>query len=785
MYYAVIHRKVFKYLPTDPPTTPANAANEGQIFSGTNNSLWQSTKESKSVLVTKWRIRKVPPAQKPSRSATLADVNVEVTAADGSIWKGVSSGGYGGTWQRSGQTTNKLLTVVSSGASCSFIGAKGRSDFAFSNRPNSNIVHYIKYTCQGTPVTYSWQLVRTRKTCDTCPPTTQTYLGDQCLCRSKVYELQDVPEIQTSYYWKKVKDEATLTLEANELVRDITIDLTRRTYDADTGSIEGFLEKDIEEPFIFEIKDDQDKSIYSGFIKNWKWADGTVRFNIEDFRVVLDTDIILDYSHGDNDFRLSMVYEKVAEQVQSSAGSFLYDFIIPTDLIDTVAIADYSNQYIIVNALRFLKTYLSYHNYIIDKVFDYNQNKIVFTFRKQIADPVEIRLEDFVHEKTKTDIKKNRVVATIQFQTIYDVNSEWMQTDEIAFITAPTEKKSSLYGNDLPPLDGYNADHVLRLLKNPYFKVITKARYNALPNKQSRSIMLTSGVATNGSIVYGSNPVQGYALVLINPSGVDTNGPIKYVSKPIQYASYDSYTSNVPPYPGASCQLSSSIGYNYYVIDYITGKKIFYAAVTCDGYVKYSCPTTAPTIADVNANFNIENFEYGLGIRIVWMDSNGQECANPIYVQTQSDNIEYWTKGRTLIIPRPETLASKTYSLGLDNNIYEGTPPSELMIYPIKTEMFEAETLAKAQVDAIYSLVNNRWNENIIIDSTLAPAEVHKLELLQLVRVYDKNGDSKLLPVSEIIVKHSLNRTYKVKLGFKKELFTQIYKSESSQGVLK
>ncbi len=466
---------------------------------------------------------------------------------------------------------------------------------------------------------------------------------------------------------------------------------------------------------------------------------------------------MLDYSHGDNDFRLSKVFGKVADQVKSSAGSFLYDFIIPNDLIDTVAIADYSNQYIIVNALRFLKTYLSYNNYIIDKVFDYNQNKVVFTFRKQIADPVEIRLEDFVHEKTKTDIKTNRVAATIQFQTIYDVDSEWMQTDEIAFITAPTEKKSSLYGNDLPPLDGYDADHVLRLLKNPYFKVITQAQYNALPNKQSRSIMLTSGASQAGVTVGGLPDVE----VTIFPVNIMEN-----------------YIEN-----GQPCHLPNNQVTLYYYMDGWRYVEVGYQH--CSGYVQYTCPATAPTIADVNANFNVENFEYGAGIRIVWMDSNGQACNNPIYVQAHSDNIEYWTKGGTLVIPRPDTLASKTYSLGLDNNIYEGVPPSELMIYPIKTEMFEAETLAKAQVDAIYSLVNNRWNENIIIDSTLAPAEVHKLELLQLVRVYDKNGDSKLLPVSEIIVKHNLKKTYRVKLGFKKELFTQIYKSETSQGVLK
>lgn len=764
--YAVIYQKLFKQLPTEPPTTTASASNEGQIFSGTNNSLWQSTKESKSIVTRKWVEITVPAAIPPSRSATSSDVGVEVTASDGSIWKGMRSGGWDRTWQYSGSTTNESLTVVTEGVSCAVVGAKGRGNRGLSDPGNPDIKYYTEYTCEGSQATYSWQLVRIRKTCGTCPPTTQTFLGDQCSCADAVYELKDVPEIRTTYYWKKIKDEATLTLEANELVRDITIDLTRRTYDADTGSIEGFLETDIEDPFIFEIKDDQDKSIYSGFIKNWKWADGTARFNIEDFRVVLDTDIILDYSHGDNDFRLSMVYEKVADQVKSSAGSFLYDFIIPTDLIDTVAIADYSNQYIIVNALRFLKTYLSYHNYIIDKVFDYNQNKVVFTFRKQISDSVEIRLEDFVHEKTKTDIKTNRVVATIQFKTIYDVDSEWMQTDEIAFITAPTEKKSSLYGNDLPPLDGYDADHVLRLLKNPYFKVITQAQYNELPNRQTASIILTSGTTVYGEFYsVDKQDVQQDTIISINLF----NNPL------------------APLYePGNVCSLEPDAAlFLYYSNPYRPNEPVEWSYMKCDGYVQYPCPINAPTLAQVNSNFNVMNYEYGTGLRIVFQDSNGQACANPIYVQTQSDNIEYWTKGGTLIIPRPETLASKTYSLGLDNNIYEGVPPSELMIYPIKTEMFEAETLAKAQVDAIYSLVNNRWNENIIIDSTLAPAEVHKLELLQLVRVYDKNGDSKLLPVSEITVKHSLNRTYKVKLGFKKELFTQIYKSDTSQGVLK
>ena len=73
------------------------------------------------------------------------------------------------------------------------IGAKGRSKYGFSD-PETMETTYFEYTCQAATVTYSWQLVRRRKLCATCPPTTHTYLGDQCLCGSNVYELKNVPE---------------------------------------------------------------------------------------------------------------------------------------------------------------------------------------------------------------------------------------------------------------------------------------------------------------------------------------------------------------------------------------------------------------------------------------------------------------------------------------------------------------------------------------------------------------------------------------------------------------
>ncbi len=771
--YAVIYKKIFIVLPTEPPTTPANASNEGQIFSGTNNSLWQSTKESTSVPVIKWQIVPTYPPEPPSRNATSSDVGVEVTASDGSIWTGVSSGGSGLTWQSSGTTTNESLTVVTGGASCSSSGAKGRSDFGFEDPGNPSIIIYNEYTCQDTPLTYSWQFVRRRKLCATCPPETHTYLGDQCLCDSNVYELKNVTEIETTYYWKKIKDDSTLILEANSIIKDVSVNITKRAYEMDTGSVEGFIEQDIDEPFIFELKDDDDKSIYSGFIKNWKWENGLARFNIEDFRTTIDTDVILDYSHGDTDFRLYKIFEKVTNAIES--GSFLYGFNIPVDEIDTVSIGDYSDQYIIVNALKFLKTYLSYYNYVIDKHFDYNLNKVMFTFRKQDSNTINIHLDDFIHEKTKNDIKTNQVMATIQFQTIYEVDSEWQETTQIAWETAAIENKSTIMAEELPALEGYTKDHIIRLIKNVHFTTITESQYNALDNKLEEVIDIPSG--QGGGTQQGLWDVQdmdGYTGV------ISPNAEIIFMNP-----NPNQGITNPPPIEGISCNIDSSIYYAYYYIDWATGKNYLMYLANCNGFIEVSCPTNAPSSSVINSLLDAKDYEYNTGIKIQYRDSNGMECGNFTYVKVYSTDIEYYSKGGTVVVPRPTTLANKVYSLGSDNNIYEGKPPSDLMIYPIKREIFEAETLAKAQVDAIYSLVNNRWNENIIIDSKLSPADLKDVPLLQQIKVFDKNGDIKILPVSEITVKVHKSLSYMIKLGFKKELFTQIYKSDTSQGVLK
>lgn len=576
-------------------------------------------------------------------------------------------------------------------------------------------------------------------------------------------------------YGKK-KDELNLfVVEQKANIKIESFDITSRAYDNDTGRVVGANDEDISEPFMFELRNIQNEHIYSGFIKNWKYKDGKINFNVIDFRTVIDTDILLDYSHGDDDFRLFKIFEKVATQISQNSKQLIYDFNYPVDGVDTRFIADYSNEYIIVNALSFLKVYLGYYNYVIDKEYNHETSSLIFTFRKQSEEATEIKLEDFYHDKVKNDISTNQTIATIKFQTIYEVDSEWQETDMLAWETAAIEDKSTIMAEELPPLEGYTKDHVIRLVKNVHFTTITESQYNELDNKLEDVINIPSG--QGGGTELGSWVVQ--------PVGGSSNvvdGAIPIIMNPLGGSVVQ------PPTEGTSCNIDSSVVYAYYAVDWNYGKTYLMYLVNCNGFIAVKCPVNPPSLSVINSLFDPKDYAYDTGIKIQYRDSNGMECENFTYIKVYSTNIEYYSKGGTVVVPRPNNLASKRYSLGLDNNIYDGFAPNNLTIYPIQTRIFEAETLSKAQIDAVYHLISNRWNENIIITDYKVPIEISKLRILDIVKVYDKNDVYKTLPISEKILRYNKsNLTRQIKLGFKKELFTQIFSTDSQKdkGVLR
>ncbi len=157
-----------------------------------------------------------------------------------------------------------------------------------------------------------------------------------------------------------------------------------------------------------------------------------------------------------------------------------------------------------------------------------------------------------------------------------------------------------------------------------------------------------------------------------------------------------------------------------------------------------------------NPEIDPNNYELGTALKITWTSWDVVYYKAVLNTSELSDDI-----------PQAE------YYLGLDNEVHEDTILLSNQIYPVKTKYFEDEYLAKAQFNAIWELVNSRYNENIILDKISSPVDITNYNLYDMITVYDANGDSKELPVSEI---RWTQNSYRVKLGFKKERFTDIFK---------
>lgn len=163
-----------------------------------------------------------------------------------------------------------------------------------------------------------------------------------------------------------------------------------------------------------------------------------------------------------------------------------------------------------------------------------------------------------------------------------------------------------------------------------------------------------------------------------------------------------------------------------------------------------------------------EDYSYGYALKLLVAEQGVPE-PYPVYYQvSNSASI------------RPSDIPKRSYYLGRDNLIYEETILLEQMILPIKAKVFEDGFFQKAQFNAISELVNNRFNENIIITNTQTPIDLRELELYTMIEVHDKNGKVVIMPVAEISL---TNESYTIKLGFKKTLFTEIVKSKNQEAI--
>lgn len=268
-------------------------------------------------------------------------------------------------------------------------------------------------------------------------------------------------------------------------IRDLTVDLTERTFDTSGGTAVGISPiTNWNSAVLVVIADESGFQKGSGFIKNIKVEDGVVSFSIDDLKRVLDTEILIDFSQdGETGHTIEDVFAKVRDAILSTkdpfASSFPVSFSIPNDTTDTKAIADYTGKYFISNGMKFLKVYLAYYNYFIKANYNPITDNIEFTFTPQQLSPEQIQLEDFVHEKTSGDIKVNKVIATISYQTELDESEPaWEDSNETYWNAQPTSMRGEIFAESLPPTDGYSEGFALKKTTSLEFQSATQTDYD-------------------------------------------------------------------------------------------------------------------------------------------------------------------------------------------------------------------------------------------------------------------------------------------------------------------
>ena len=273
-----------------------------------------------------------------------------------------------------------------------------------------------------------------------------------------------------------------------------------RTYDPSDGDFLGKCSQNIDQAIMYVIRDKQREPGYryhAGFIKNIKYPTAkSVSFKGDDLRKVFDIDILIDWSNETADLTVHGIFQKVADLIMNSKDSMINNipiyFDIPVDTTSTKFIADYSHRYIIANATKFQKVYLGYFGYSIHPTYNQELKRIEFVYRKQ-TDVVSINISDFIHEKTSSDIKTNKTIATISYSTVEEVKTEWLESNIDEYSGAIS--KSTVVGEgvlpELPNPDVYENNYVLRRVENKQYVPGNSTGYNASEFQATRYVLTT------------------------------------------------------------------------------------------------------------------------------------------------------------------------------------------------------------------------------------------------------------------------------------------------------
>lgn len=208
-------------------------------------------------------------------------------------------------------------------------------------------------------------------------------------------------------------------------ITNVTFELTQRVYDNDNFSADGVCDIDVNEATIMTLNDEYGNYQYGCFVDNITSETRKKTIKGLDFKSLLDTEILLDYTQPDSfDGRLSAIFKKVTDLIFNDPDVAIQKIKvkvnIPEDDTDTTDdYGSYQDTYQITNAYTFLKCYLKYYEYNIETKFDIETDTIIFTFVKN-EEVIDIALKDFIYELTTTSASVNKSIATIKWESEED-----------------------------------------------------------------------------------------------------------------------------------------------------------------------------------------------------------------------------------------------------------------------------------------------------------------------------------------------------------------------------
>lgn len=620
-------------------------------------------------------------------------------------------------------------------------------------------------------------------TCQPDPPVGTCTIGNVCAGYDDIFGYVwfycEQAAATYTYYWLLYTPGFPDLIFAGNLT-DVTENLTRRVYDLDTSNYEGLSDDLLDEPLIFVLKEEDDSIIYSGYVNSWSQDGKLCQFKGIDFKKIFDTEIKLDFyaDMASVNLQVSTILNKVFDVFDSNQPPL--SFTIPSITTDTAYISNLLGQVFTTNALKFLKVYLATFGLFIAPMFNEVTKEIDVSITSN-AETATIRLDDFLFESQKTDTKTNKCIATIKVdqETEKDYSdTQYIKSTQAYYDSLPASRKKTDTGKT------GNETYFIRFNTYTFSSVwpnetAGRGYYKADVNVQT--ILTTWGMKFLLHIPYHPNIDFEKSWISENGGGKAffNNTKQSNVSTPIITA--HTYTDFGQGWFEIELKGSYPVDYAYFEIKLVlkninTGSSDLGSAFLTEiaNKIIFTRPQDVATV---------ENYVYG---KTTQQQDWYMSPVNPIQLTGEvppygfgvrtfdGTNYHYWQVGQSPRKPKP--VPEKSYYLGKDNEIYEEYIAPANQIFPIQQKIIAEDFFYKAQFNAIYELVNSRFNENIIIldNAVLNPLEIEPLGFLAMVTVYDKMNHTAILPVSEIEFKKGQKR---VKLGFKKKLFTEVIKS--------